>query len=66
MIIVIGAMAKDVPVVNNFLSHFYPFLRRAGYLLIAGASLLIGIFFIYRSFHIRFLFQNFSTGSKRK
>ena len=34
---------------NNFLSHFYPFLRRAGYLLIAGASLLIGIFFIYRS-----------------
>ena len=34
---------------NNFLSHFDPFLRRAGYLLIAGASLLIGIFFIYRS-----------------
>ena len=34
---------------NNFLSHFNPFLRRAGYLLIAGASLLIGIFFIYRS-----------------
>ena len=34
---------------NNFLSHFYPFLRRAGYLLIAGASLLIGIFFLYRS-----------------
>ena len=26
-----------------------PFLKRAGYLLIAGASLLIGIFFIYRS-----------------
>ena len=34
---------------NNFLSHFYPFLRRAGYLLIAGASLWSGIFFIYRS-----------------
>ena len=34
---------------NNFLSHFYPFLRRVGYLLIPGASLWIGIFFIYRS-----------------
>lgn len=34
---------------NNFLSHFYPFLRRAGYLLIAGAFLLIGVFFLYRS-----------------
>ena len=34
---------------NNFLSHFNPFLRRAGYLLIPGASLWIGIFFFYRS-----------------
>ena len=38
---------------NNFLSHFYPFLRRAGYLLIAGASLLLWVFFLFRSYGAR-------------
>ncbi|MDE0401199.1 MAG: hypothetical protein OXL96_25670 [Candidatus Poribacteria bacterium] len=38
---------------NNFLSHFYPFLRRTRGLLIAGAFLLIGVFFLYRSSGVR-------------
>ncbi len=38
---------------NNFLSHFYPFLRRAGYLLIASASLLLWVFFLFRSSGVR-------------
>lgn len=38
---------------NNFLSHFYRFLRRAGYLLIAGASLLLWVFFVFRSLGTR-------------
>ena len=42
-----------MPILYNFLSHFYRFLRRAGYLLIAGAFFLIGIFFIYRSLGVR-------------
>lgn len=38
---------------NNFLSHFYPFLRRAGYLLIAGAFFLLWVFFVFRSYGAR-------------